>query len=116
GVLCLALEYVPGIDVYRTVQQQSVFDVGPASRLMSDVAVALDHAHRGGIVHGDIKPANIMVLPREHRPLHHGTRSKILDFGLAIDLARPSANASLSGKGNIAGTLAYMAPEQTYPD
>jgi serine/threonine-protein kinase len=116
GVLCLALEYVPGLDVYRTIQQDSVLDVGRACRLMADAAVALDHAHRAGIVHADIKPANIMVLPREVRGLHHGTRAKILDFGLAIDLARPPERASLSGKGNIAGTLAYMAPEQTYPD
>jgi eukaryotic-like serine/threonine-protein kinase len=116
GVLCLALEYVPGMDLYRTVHQQSVLEVGPACRLLSDVAIALDHAHRGGIVHGDIKPANIMVMPRPVRPVHQGTRSKILDFGLAIDLARPPDRASLSGKGNIAGTLAYMAPEQTFPD
>lgn len=116
GVLCLALEYVPGLDLYRTVQQQSKMEAGPACRLMADAAVALDHAHRSGIVHADLKPANIMVVPREVRPLHQGTRSKLLDFGLAIDLARPPATASLSGKGNIAGTLAYMAPEQTYPD
>jgi len=57
-----------------------------------------------------------MVLPREVRHLHKGTRCKILDFGLAIDLARPPERASLSAKGNIAGTLSYMAPEQTYPD
>lgn len=116
GVLCLALEYVQGTDLYRTVRQTGAMGLGPAARLMADVALALDHSHRHGIVHADLKPANIMVLPREIRHLHHGTRCKILDFGLAIDLARPPERASLSSKGNIAGTLSYMAPEQTYPD
>lgn len=115
GVLCLALEYVPGIDIYRHVQMNGVMELGPATRLLADVAIAVDAAHRNGIVHADIKPANIMMLPREVRHLSHGTRCKILDFGLAIDLARPPESASLSAKGNIAGTLSYMAPEQTYP-
>lgn len=116
GVLCLALEYVPGMDIYRQVQQFGVMPIGSAVRVIADLAVALSHAHRQGIVHADIKPANVMMLPREVRHLHQGTRCKILDFGLAIDLARPPERASLSGKGNIAGTLSYMAPEQTYPD
>lgn len=116
GVLCLALEYVPGLDIYRLVQQNGPLSLGPAARLLADVALAIDHSHRKGIVHADLKPANIMVLPREKRHLHKGTRCKILDFGLAIDLARPPERASLSAKGNIAGTLTYMAPEQTYPD
>ncbi|MFT3881663.1 MAG: serine/threonine-protein kinase [Gemmatales bacterium] len=116
GVLCLALEYVPGLDLYRLVQQNGPIALGPAARLLADLALALDHSHRKGIVHADLKPANVMVLPREVRHLHKGTRCKVLDFGLAIDLARPPERASLSAKGNIAGTLSYMAPEQTYPD
>lgn len=116
GVLCLALEYVPGMDLYRLVQQNGPISIGPACRMLADLALALDHSHRKGIVHADLKPANVMVLPREMRHLHKGTRCKVLDFGLAIDLARPPERASLSAKGNIAGTLSYMAPEQTYPD
>ncbi|HMP15838.1 MAG TPA: serine/threonine-protein kinase [Gemmatales bacterium] len=116
GVLCLGLEYVPGIDVYRHVRQHGVMQTGPAARFIADLAIALDHAHRHGIVHADLKPANVMLMPREVRKNAQGTRCKILDFGLAIDLARPPERASLSGKGNIAGTLAYMAPEQTSPD
>lgn len=116
GVLCLALEYVPGTDIFRHVHLNGPMELGPAARLMADLAIALDHAHRNGIVHADLKPANVMIMPREVRKLSHGTRCKILDFGLAIDLARPPERASLSGKGNIAGTLSYMAPEQTYPD
>ncbi len=116
GVLCLALEYVPGQDIFRHVHQHGPMSLGPAARMIADLALALDQAHRSGIVHADLKPANVMVLPREMRRLHQGTRCKVLDFGLAIDLARPPASASLSNKGNIAGTLTYMAPEQTYPD
>jgi serine/threonine protein kinase len=102
--------------MFRLVHQNGPLPLGPAARLIADMALALDHAHRKGIVHADLKPANVMVLPKEVRRLHMGTRCKLLDFGLAIDLARPPASASLSAKGNIAGTLAYMAPEQTYPD
>jgi eukaryotic-like serine/threonine-protein kinase len=116
GVLCLGLEYVPGIDIYRHVKLHGVLETGPAARLMGDLAIALDHAHRNGIVHADMKPANVMLMPREVRKNSQGTRCKILDFGLAIDLARPPERASLSGKGNIAGTLTYMAPEQSFPD
>jgi serine/threonine protein kinase len=116
GVLCLGLEYVQGTDLHRQVQNQGPMAIGGACRLMADVAVALEHSHRAGIVHGDIKPANVMVLPREVRAVNQWTRCKLLDFGLAIDLARPPDRASLSMKGNIAGTLAYMAPEQTYSD
>ena len=116
GVLCLALEYVPGLDLYRLIQQNGPMSLGPAARLIADMALGLDHSHRKGIVHGDLKPANVMVLPRDARRLHQGTRCKILDFGLAIDLARPPDRASLSAKGIIASTLSYMAPEQTYPD
>lgn len=115
-VLCLALEYVPGIDLYRHVYLNGPMKMGPACRVIADMAIALSHAHRAGIVHADLKPANLMILPREVRHLSHGTRCKILDFGLAIDLARPPDRASLSAKGNIAGTLTYMAPEQTYAD
>ncbi len=74
-------------------------DAEEASRLMATVAQALDHAHRKRLVHRDVKPANILIEAKTGVPY-------VADFGLAI-----SEEASL-GERDIAGTPAYMSPEQ----
>ncbi len=66
---------------------------------MLGVARALDQVHEAGLVHRDVKPANILLDP--------GERAVLVDFGLVFD---PSSTP-LTGVGQVAGTLAYMAPE-----
>ncbi|HMP80506.1 MAG TPA: serine/threonine-protein kinase [Pirellulaceae bacterium] len=71
-----------------------------AAQLMADVADALEFAHAAGVIHRDVKPANILVNDKG--------RAWIADFGLA----HVATNASLTRSGELVGTLRYMSPEQ----
>jgi len=80
-------------------------------RLGRQMADALEHAHSNGVVHRDFKSANVVITPEG--------RAKVLDFGLAARMSKKELNEattftsdSLELPGMIAGTLAYMAPEQ----
>jgi hypothetical protein len=96
SVRYLAMEFIEGQSV-STAELPLVKWLDIFAR----VARALDHAHRSGVVHRDIKPTNLM-LTREHWPY-------VMDFGLAKSL---KAGSSVSISGVILGTPAYMPPEQ----
>lgn len=107
GVLYLAMRYVSGGDL-RSVAASG----GPLSReravsLLSPVASALDAAHAAGLVHRDVKPANILVDISPGRPDH----PYLSDFGLAKGSAS-AATMGLTGTGQFLGTPDYTAPEQ----
>jgi len=92
----LVLEYIEG----RPLQGPQAVD--EAVRLATEIASALDAAHRKGVIHRDLKPANILVTSEGS--------VKLLDFGLAKQVADPDQTATI--EGTILGTAAYMAPEQ----
>jgi len=98
----LVMEYIPGQTLLQRLEQRGPLDVSEVLRLGEQIARGLAAAHAMGLIHRDVKPANIL--------LENGIeeRVKITDFGLA----RAADDASLTQSGFIAGTPMYMAPEQ----
>ncbi len=105
GVLFIAMRYVPGGDVGTLVHRQGPLPVARAAGIISAVASALDAAHAAGLVHRDVKPANMLVDARPGRPDH----VYLSDFGLTKGAL---SSVSQTGGGHFMGTLAYCAPEQ----
>src|ERR1700748_429579 len=105
GVLFIAMRYVPGGDVGTLVRQLGPLPGARAAAIISAVASALDAAHAAGLVHRDVKPANMLVDVRPGRPDH----VYLSDFGLTKGAV---SSASVSGTGVFVGTLDHCAPEQ----
>lgn len=103
GRLFLVMQYVAGTDLRALISERGRVDPVLAVDLVSQVAAALDAAHDRGLVHRDVKPANILVAGPDRVP-----RAYLTDFGLT----RPvDASRQITGTGFLVGTEAYMAPE-----
>jgi serine/threonine-protein kinase len=101
GLPFLVMEYVPGRSLQDRLDQQGPLGLVEILRIGMQTAAGLAAAHAQGLVHRDVKPANIL--------LENGVeRVKLTDFGLA----RAAADAGLTQSGVVAGTPHYMAPEQ----
>ena len=96
----IVLEYIKGPTLEQLMIERGRFSWQSATRAAKQIASALDAAHQRGIVHRDVKPANILVAP--------GGVLKVFDFGLAKWIEREK----LTHAGEILGSPAYMAPEQ----
>jgi hypothetical protein len=97
----LVMEFIAGITLEKRIRERGALAVKEVLRIGMQAALGLASAHRQGLIHRDVKPANIL--------LENGVeRVKITDFGLA----RAADDASLSQAGVIAGTPLYMSPEQ----
>jgi len=107
GVLFIAMRWVRGGDVRSLIGQAGPMPPGRAAEIVSQVASALDAAHGRGLVHRDVKPANILVDASSGtgRPDH----IYLSDFGLSKGSLQASG---LTGTGTFLGTLDYIAPEQ----
>jgi len=106
GIAYIAMEYLRGLDVADLVNAYGPLDVRRAVHLMRQAAQALAEAHERGLVHRDVKPANLFVLSTAEAP----DFVKVLDFGLVRELTRPAGDGTREGV--TLGTPAFMAPEQ----
>src|SRR4051794_11312180 len=98
GVL-IVMEYVAGENLAQLMARERV-PPEQAISIIRQVAGALDHAHQAGVVHRDVKPANILISP--------DGKAKVVDLGIAT----ASERTQITAAGTVLGTPAYMSPEQ----
>jgi serine/threonine protein kinase len=105
GVHYLVMEFVPGVTVQRLMDGGGPLSVPAAVHIVTQAALGLAHAHARGIVHRDVKPLNVMVMP--------DGGVKVLDMGLARAFDRSEDQLTeQAGDGTICGTIDYLSPEQ----
>lgn len=107
GVLYYTMPFVEGESLRSRLASEGELPVAEAVRLFREVADALAHAHRQGVVHRDIKPDNVLL---SH---HHAV---VTDFGIVKALAAAGGATPLTATGMSLGTPVYMAPEQGTAD
>jgi serine/threonine-protein kinase len=104
----IVMELVRGVSLGDLIRREGRMTPQRAVRLMNGVCTGVGVAHRQGLLHRDLKPDNVIVVP----PSHEGDEetAKVVDFGLAK--VRDVAATALTHTGAIIGTLYYMSPEQ----
>ena len=101
GVLYLAMRYVSGPSLQTLLRERGSLSPGETQRLAEQIGGALDAAHRAGLVHRDVKPANILVA-------EPGSHAYLCDFGLA----KRTSSEGMTQTGSFLGTVDYCSPEQ----
>ena len=107
----LMMEYVDGISLAELLKHEKFIEQARAIEIFLQVCEALEHAHRKGVVHRDLSPANILIV--EHKDGTDGV--KIVDFGIA-KLAPVQGITELTQNGDVLGSPKYMSPEQARGD
>jgi YVTN family beta-propeller protein len=103
GTLYIAMQYIEGTDLAQFLRQRGPLEPQAAVTMLGQVAAALDAAHECGLIHRDVKPANVMVA---------SGHCYLTDFGLTKRAAASEVSGALTGTGVFLGTVAYIAPEQ----
>jgi serine/threonine protein kinase len=102
----LVMEFLDGKDLHGEVGHSSL-DLARCIRIVSQVCLALGHAHKRGVVHRDLKPSNIMLIDLEDLE----DFVKIVDFGIAKRFdSEEDTIERLTAQGELLGTPAYMSP------
>src|SRR4051794_4383825 len=101
------MPYVQGDSLRTRLARDGQLPVSDAVRIATEIAGAIDYAHRQGVVHRDIKPDNV---------LFHDGRALVADFGVALTASRGNGVGRLTQSGVSLGTPQYMSPEQASGD
>src|SRR5207244_3974767 len=104
GTPWMAMKLINGESLEGLLQREGELESTRVVKILIQVGQALDHAHRKGVVHRDVKPANILIEKREDGSEH----AWLADFGIAKILSGKTTKS----ESGIAGTPAYMSPEQ----
>ena len=107
GHLFYVMPYVDGPSLRQKLQRAGELPIADAVRVLRDVADAMAHAHKRGVVHRDLKPENVMLTERH---------AMVTDFGVAKALTEATGRQTLTTAGVALGTPAYMSPEQATAD
>ncbi len=99
GVPFIVMEFLEGTTLQEITRSGNLLPVSDINNIIAQLAEALHYAHQEGVIHRDVKPANILILP--------GMKAKITDFGIAR-----LAASDLTQSGQFIGTPNYMSPEQ----
>jgi YVTN family beta-propeller protein len=103
GQLYIAMRHIPGSDLGALIEQEGPLPPTRVAAIVEQVADALDTAHERGLIHRDVKPANILVEPGRR------DRAYLSDFGVT---KRTGSRSELTRTGQFMGTVDYVAPEQ----
>ena len=105
----IVMELVQGVSLGNLLRREGRMSPERAVHLMQDICAGVGVAHRQGLLHRDLKPDNVIVVP----PSHEGDEetAKVVDFGLA-KVRDVTAQTALTQTGAVIGTLYYMSPEQ----
>jgi len=106
GFLYYVMPYVEGETIREKLNRETQLGIDEAVRITTEVADALDYAHRNGVIHRDIKPENILL---------HDGRPMVMDFGIALAVSA-AAGGRMTETGLSLGTPHYMSPEQATAD
>ena len=103
GLHYMVMEYLNGMNLSATLKRRGRLDIDTSMQFLSDIAGALDYAHRSGLIHRDIKPSNVMLDER-----NGCSRAVLTDFGI-VKVTTSMSNITATG---MVGTFDYIAPEQ----
>ena len=108
GELYMVFEFIDGIPLDDLIRASGPMSVRRVVRILSQLLEALEEAHQLGILHRDVKPANVIIYER----LGKKDRAKLIDYGIAKPMGKKEAGTGITAEGHVVGTPRYMAPEQ----
>ncbi|MFK8113028.1 MAG: serine/threonine protein kinase [Rubripirellula sp.] len=100
----IVMEYVDGDDLQQLVKREGALDFSTAAGVIAQAARGLEHAHSKGVIHRDVKPANLLI--------DQNGIVRLLDMGLALVAAGDDESLTVANNENVLGTADYLAPEQ----